>query len=967
MRKILLCPVISFIFIVSSALFSPDQLQAQVTHTTIPYEAPKLVNFRERALYEITHPQALQKRAIEQGEDREHYKFVPQPVPAGVAVNHINLKTTAPLAAVVNSPAPDLNFNGVLDNGTLIPPDINGTVGKAYVMETTNQEFRIYTKTGILNSTVNINTFFSATGGRNYYDPHIVYDPNNDRFIIGIDGTASNGNGGLFLAVSQTGDPTGNWYTYGIDALGNPFDFLDYPQMGFNNKWIVLTGNDFLSAGGNIGKIYVFNRAGLYSGIGGTVNGFTDNTASLLTPAATYDTSQNTEYLVTDWNGNFGGNGYVRLSTITGTDSTPIYSTGSFVAVNRPWSESRVNAPQLGNPNLIEDGDARIHSCIYRNGSLWFTHTVFLPAVGPTHSAADWWQIDPSATTVAQFGRIEDSAGKIFYYYPSLDVNVNNDMLIGFSMSGPNNYASAEYALHLSTDAAGTLETPNLFKAGIAGYFKTYGAGRNRWGDYSGTAFDPVDNSFWTFQEWANTGNNWATQIAHIPDSGGIAPCNIPTGMATSSITDTSATFNWTAVTGAISYNVQYRQVGSATWTTATDSTNTFNASGLTAATNYEWQVQTVCSSTSVSAFTASTTFITTGGCAAPGGLAASAITDTTAVLGWTAVTGAGSYNLQWTDSVAALWTTVSGLTGNSYNLTGLTAGTSYQFQVQTVCSSSDSSAYSSPVTFTTTRGVGALTYCPSSGNSTFEYIKTVVLGSINNTCVNDGGYGNYTSLNTNLAAGSQDTIRLEPGFTDSSFREYWTVYIDYNQNGVLNDSGEVVATGDGTSMVTSSFKVPDSAKNGATRMRIQLHNGSGNIDPCATLDFGYVHDYTVTITGGTAAIGAASTKNSISIVKESKSILIPDTQASLKVIPNPVPGSSAPTAIYQLARDGNVSLRVIDLSGRILYHANLGVQNSGPHNYLLSKPGNQFHAGYYIIILVQDKQVIARNRFIVK
>lgn len=962
MRKNLFSLTIPFITLVV-VLFA-GRLQAQVTQSTISYGSPHLINFHERALYDVAHPQALKKRAIEQGEDRAHYKFVPKPVPPGATAQSFDLPAAKALAAAaaVNSPAASLNINGVLDNGTLIPPDINGAVGSTYVMETTNQEFRIYTKAGALNSTVTITTFFSATGGSGYYDPHIVFDPNNNRYIICIDGNASNGDGGLFLAVSQTGDPTGNWYTYGIDALGNATDFLDYPQMGFNNNWVVLTGNDFLAAGGNVGKIYVFNRASVYSGSAGTLNTFTDNTASLISPAATYDASQNTEYLVTDWNGSSGGNGYVRLSTITGTASAPAYTTGSTIGVNQPWSETAVNAPQLGSTNLIEDGDTRIHSCIYRNSSLWFTHSVFLPATTPTYAASDWWQINPAAATVTQFGRIADPAGKIFYYYPSLDVNTNGDMLIGYSMSGPSNYASAEYALHLSTDAVNTLETPVLFKAGVAGYFKDYGGGRNRWGDFSGTAFDPSDNTFWTFQEWANTGNNWATQIAHIPDSGGTAPCAIPTGSATSNITDTTARFTWTAVSGALSYNVRYRQIGASTWITVSDSLTVYNVVGLTAGTNYEWQVQTVCSSTSSSSFTASTNFTTTGGCAIPGGLAASAITNTTATLGWNAVTGSTSYTLQWKDSLVTTWTTVTGLTAHSYNLTGLTAAHTYQFKVQTICGSG-SSAYSNPASFITTGG--SLTYCASGGNTTYEYVKTVLLGSINHTSTNDGGYGNFTSVQTSLAAGSNYTIKLTPGFTGSSYREYWTVYIDYNQNGVLNDAGEIVATGNGTGAVSKAFTVPTAAKNGATRMRIQLHYGSSNTNPCATLDYGDVQDYTVVITGGTAPVEGETTPALTTVEETDKSGS--DRDASLKIVPNPVPGSQAPTAIYRLVREGNVSMKIIDLGGRVLHHANLGVQNAGPHNYLLSGLGNRLAAGYYIIVLEQNKQIVARTRFIVK
>jgi hypothetical protein len=87
--------------------------------------------------------------------------------------------------------------------------------------------------------------------------------------------------------------------------------------------------------------------------------------------------------------------------------------------------------------------------------------------------------------------------------------------------------------------------------------------------------------------------------------------------------------------------------------------------------------------------------------CGTPSGLNATSITQTTATLGWTAVSGATSYNLQWKVSTSGTWTTVSNLTGTSYNLTGLTASTTYNYQVQAVCSGGNS-AYSTAASFTT-------------------------------------------------------------------------------------------------------------------------------------------------------------------------------------------------------------------------------------------------------------------------
>jgi hypothetical protein len=48
------------------------------------------------------------------------------------------------------------------------------------------------------------------------------------------------------------------------------------------------------------------------------------------------------------------------------------------------------------------------------------------------------------------------------------------------------------------------MRDPVTLKEGEGAYFKTFGGGRNRWGDYSSTQVDPSDDtSIWTVQEYA--------------------------------------------------------------------------------------------------------------------------------------------------------------------------------------------------------------------------------------------------------------------------------------------------------------------------------------------------------------------------------------------------------------------------------------------------------------------------------
>src|ERR1019366_2191720 len=118
---------------------------------------------------------------------------------------------------------------------------------------------------------------------------------------------------------------------------------------------------------------------------------------------------------------------------------------------------------------------------------------------------------------------------------------------------------------------------------------------------------------------------------------------------------------------------------------------------------------------------------------------------------------------------------------------------------------------------------------------------KTVALGTINHTTTNDGGYGNFTSVSTNLAAGTPYTITLTPGFTSTKYAESWTVYIDYNEDGTRNGTGEkfLSVKSTRTGNASGSFTVPTTAKTGSTRMRIQMQYGSASTNPCATITYG--------------------------------------------------------------------------------------------------------------------------------
>jgi len=235
----------------------------------------------------------------------------------------------------------------------------------------------------------------------------------------------------------------------------------------------------------------------------------------------------------------------------------------------------------------------------------------------------------------------------------------------------------------------------------------------------------------------------------------------------------------------------------------------------------------------------------------APTNLAASGTTQTTTNLSWTASTdnvGVTGYDVYQGATLRASVTTTS------YAVTGLTAATAYSFSVKAKDAAGNISATSNTVNVTTLSS--AITYCASQGNSTAdERIGKVVFGTINNTSTGTAGYENFTAQSTNAGRGTAYTITVTPIWTSSVYAEGYGVWIDYNQNGVFTDAGELAwsAAASTGNPVSGSITIPATATLGATRMRVSMkYNGVPT--SCEAFSYGQVEDYTVNITSAPIA-----------------------------------------------------------------------------------------------------------------
>jgi endonuclease I/chitodextrinase len=337
-----------------------------------------------------------------------------------------------------------------------------------------------------------------------------------------------------------------------------------------------------------------------------------------------------------------------------------------------------------------------------------------------------------------------------------------------------------------------------------------------------------------------------------------------PTSLAISGTTTTSVSLSWLAATDNIGVTGYDVYMNSALKITVTGLSTTIT--GLTASTAYSFYViaKDAAANSSVASNTANATTSSatdTQAPTAPSSLTTSGTTDTTTNLSWTASTdntGVTGYDVY---QGATLKATV---TGTTYSVTGLTAATAYSFSVKAKDAAGNISASSNVVNVTTS--TASISYCASQGNSTAdEKISKVVFGTISNSSAGTAGYENFTSLATNTARGTAYTITITPIWTSTVYSEGYAVWIDYNQNGVFTDAGELVwsKAASTTTPVSGSFTIPTTATLGTTRMRVSLKY---NAIPtaCEAIPYGQVEDYSVTIIAATTDTTAPTAPTSL-------------------------------------------------------------------------------------------------------
>ena len=537
-------------------------------------------------------------------------------------------------------PAPLLTFDGMNSSQSgcfCLPPDTDGDVGPNHYVQSVNSSIKIFDKSGNpLNGPngTTYNSFFltlvgTPCSGFNNGDGFVFYDHQANRWVVSdfaFPGTLP-GSGPFYqcIGVSQTGDPvSGGWFLYAIQHdPANPTWIGDYPKLAMWNSGgspaqnaYYLTVNLFngVTLGFQGVRVFALDRASMLSGGAAHTIAFNITPAGLgdsysLVPAGfrtgTPPPAGRDEFLISvdspatggvtltqvhgwKFHVDFGTPGNSTLGI--GVNHTPNANITVAGFVDAFTNTSTLLVPQNGTAQKLDTlGDKIMTPLVYQNRSgtesLWASQTVILnyPS-GPT--AIRWYQMNVTggnfpATPVQQQSWTNGSDG-LWRWMPSIAVDQNGNMAIGYSTSSATQEPSIRYAGRLASDPLNNLGQGEAVMTAGGGH-QTHSSGR--WGDYSMTTIDPVDNiTFWHTNEYypLTSSANWFTRIGKFQFPA-VSPTPSPTPTATATatatptatatatpaptptapkalkatnVTATSFTAKWSTVSGATGYQL---------------------------------------------------------------------------------------------------------------------------------------------------------------------------------------------------------------------------------------------------------------------------------------------------------------------------------------------------------------------------------------------------------------------------
>lgn len=413
------------------------------------------------------------------------------------------------------------------------------------------------------------------------------------------------------------------------------------------------------------------------------------------------------------------------------------------------------------------------------------------------------------------------------------------------------------------------------------------------------------------------TGSSGNDRFDNITVSGNVNSCGVPSGLTATNITANTATVSWDAVSGANSYDVDYKIHTATFWTNAATATTslTINLSSLSGNTLYDYRVRSTCSYGSGN-YSASQ-FTTMNVCGIPSALTATNITASTAKVNWDAVTGANSYDVDYKIHTDAIWTNAaSATTSLTVNLSGLSASTLYDYRVRSNCSFGSGDYDTSQ--FTTAGANCNSIYDGTTHNSFATAVPVPFNTNVNGTIssATDIDYYKFTITHAGTA-----TVTLS------------TLPVNYDMYVYNNKFKQIIAsnkTGTRTETKTKSYS------QGTYYVKIVGVNSAFDGTNCYTLN---------------VALGTASLLNS-----ESPNISSAIADNSLHLFPNPV---SSVLNVNTSGIESGAIIKVVDIFGKTVFSQRISSSNSKINVSKLAS------STYLLTVLNKNGSIISTSKFV--
>ncbi len=466
--------------------------------------------------------------------------------PPRVAGPAVRLQRTGPSAIGPRSSlSTGTSFLGAnLSQSDFVPPDSMGSVGPDQILVSVNGTIRVYDKDGTPGGLhVTDKSFWTPVrDGEDVTDPGVEFDRLSQRWIVTAVNLAATDN---LMMVAVSNGPTitdATSFTFFSFHESDPLPpgashFADYPQLAVDANAIYLGLNDFTSLSGSFAgtTAYVVQKASV---ICPTPPCGPIHVTGFRTVSSSFGSGPDSPQPATDMDPTVGEGYFVgpdnlvanRLDIRKISDPGSLTPSISSTSLTVPSTAQPLAVPAQGTSGGLDAIDDRLFEAMIARGpdgtdSLWTAHNIRVNSSGVGSGSGDrdgarWYQIGDLSSTpsLTQSGTLFDTAtsNPRFFWMPSIAMNGQGHASLNTSTAGNGRFAEVASSGRLAFQPLGTTEKFDLTQSSSSSYNIGQDSPR-RWGDYSQTVVDPTDDqTFWTFQEYANANQSWGVRVIQL-------------------------------------------------------------------------------------------------------------------------------------------------------------------------------------------------------------------------------------------------------------------------------------------------------------------------------------------------------------------------------------------------------------------------------------------------------------------